>query len=514
VWFSDAVNHTDSVRASHPGRGKDESVKTRMAAVVGRLRIQEPHMYSEQVASPAPGSSRRSLVRAGVLGGAGAAFLGAGSAGALTAQAAAASGTDAGASVLQSLFTEPDLDFDTLFAFGGIGYGSAEFGELATAVNAVNAAGASYQTHYDTFLALATRLDSQAGAELAAGHRVTARALNLRAASYYDLCLYFIFGTGARASEAGAYAAMQRCWGLFCHLSDAPFEPVRIPYEGGYLPGYLLRSDERARRRPTVILNNGQDAQNVRMWAFGAAAALERGYNVLIFEGPGQGSMLFERQITLRYDWEKVITPVVDYLLDRPEVDRDRIVLSGSSLGGELVVRAAAFEHRLAAVVADPGFLSLWVSWQTLENGITSLFDKGLSKPEINDIWQRKIVPSLTATEQFNLVKAAEPYNRQALYAGRAGKVFDDLYGLGTTLMRFTVADVATQVTTPTLVTVYDDDQLVKPAAGQGEQVYKLLRADKQIVTFTKAEGAQEHCAPMAPQIRNQAVYDWLDRVL
>lgn len=471
-------------------------------------------MSSEPVTSLVPSSSRRSLLRAGALGGAGAAFLGAGGVGAHTAQAAAASGTGATTSVLQSLFTQPDLDFDTLFAFGGIGYGSAEFGELVTAVNAVNAAGASYQTYYDTFLALAARLAGQAGAELAAGHRVSARTLYLRAASYYDLCLYFVFGTSAKASEAGVYAAMQRCWGLFCHLSDAPFEPVRIPYEGGYLPGYLLRSDERARRRPTVILTNGQDAQNVRMWAFGAAAALERGYNVLIFEGPGQGSMLFERQITLRYDWEKVITPVVDYLRDRPEVDRDRIVLSGSSLGGELVVRAAAFEHRLAAVVADPGFLSLWVSWQTLENGITSLFDKGLSKAEINGVWQQKFVPSLTATERFNLVKAAEPYDRQALLAGRAGKVFDDLYGLGTTLMRFTVADVAAQVTAPTLVTVYDEDQLVKPPAGQGEQVYRLLRGDKQIVTFAAAEGAQEHCGPMAPQTRNQVVHDWLDRVL
>ncbi|MBS2537551.1 alpha/beta fold hydrolase [Catenulispora sp. NF23] len=477
-------------------------------------------MSSEPVVNLAPSTAatRRSLLRVGVLGGTGTVLLGAGGVGAGIAQAASAAqatpAASAGAPALQGLFTQPDLDFDTLFAFGGTGYGSAEFGELVTAVNAINAAGASYQTYYDTFLPLATRLDRQAGAELAAGHRVSARALYLRAASYYDLCLYFIFGTTARASEAGAYAAMQRCWDLFCQLSDSPFEPVRIPYEGSYLPGYLLRSDERARRRPTVILNNGQDAQNVRMWAFGAAAALERGYNVLIFEGPGQGSMLFERQAFLRPDWEKVITPVVDYLRDRPEVDRDRIVLSGSSLGGELVVRAAAFEHRLAAVVADPGFLSLWVSWQALEKEITSVFDHGLSKQEINALWQQKFVPALSETQRFDLVKAAEPYAREALLAGRAGTVFDDLYGLGTTLMRFTVADVAARVSTPTLVTVYDDDELVTPAAGQGAQVYRLLHADKQIVTFTEAEGAQEHCAPMAPRIRNEVVYDWLDGVL
>jgi hypothetical protein len=62
--------------------------------------------------------------------------------------------------------------------------------------------------------------------------------------------------------------------------------------------------------------------------------------------------------------------------------------------------------------------------------------------------------------------------------------------------------------------TVYDDDQLVKPAAGQGAEVYQLLRCDKQQRTFTETEGANLHCAPMAPQIRNQVVYDWIDGIL
>jgi hypothetical protein len=415
---------------------------------------------------------------------------------------------------MADLFTLADLDFDTLFAFGGTGYGSAEFGELVRAVDQINAAGASYQTYYDTFLALARHTAAQGNQELAAGHRSSARSAYLRAASYYDLALYFILGTTARAQEAGAYAAMQRCWQQASQLFDPPFEPVKIPYGGSWMPGYLLRPDNRPVRRPTVILNNGEDAQNIRMWAFGGAAALERGYNALIFEGPGQGSMLFDRQIPFRPDWEKVITPVVDYLRSRPEVDPSRIVLSGSSLGGELVVRAAAFEHRLAALVADPGFLSVWLSWQTNLAAITSLFTQGLSKQQINAAWQQKIVPTLDAGDRFNLAKITEGYGRPYLLAARAGQVFTDLYDLGTTLMNFTVAGVASQVTAPTLVTAYDGDQLVVPASSQGTELYKLLRGTKQFHQFTAAEGADQHCAPMAPQTRNQAVYDWLDAIL
>ena len=61
-----------------------------------------------------------------------------------------------------------------------------------------------------------------------------------------------------------------------------------------------------------------------------------------------------------RPDWEKVIGPVVDYLFLRPEVDRARIALMGVSFGGYLAPRAASFETRIAALIADPGELSLF----------------------------------------------------------------------------------------------------------------------------------------------------------
>ena len=458
--------------------------------------------------------SRRSLLRAGVLGGGAAALLAAGGAGAARNTALAAEAPPAAPQPLQNLFTLSDLDFETLFAFGSAGYGCAEFGELVTAVNQVNAAGASYQTYYGTFLALAQRTSALADRELAAGHTASARSAYLRASTYYDMCLYFILGTTARAQEAGAYAAVQRCWQQASQLSDPPFEPVRIPYGSSWLPGYLLRPDTRPVRRPTVILSNGEDAQNITMYAVGGADALERGYNALIFEGPGQGSMLFQRQIPFRPDWENVITPIVDYLRSRPDVDPSRIALIGSSLGGELVIRAAAFEHRLAAVVADPAFLSVWLSWQTGYPKLGSLFASGASKEQINKIWQDKIVPTFNAVDRYNVAKRAEGYGRQFLLAARAGHVFSDLYDFGTTVMKFTVAPVTARVTAPTLVTAYQDDQLVIPASKQGTQVYKLLRSRKQYHYFTAAEGAQDHCAPMAPQTRNQVVYDWLDGIL
>ncbi len=74
--------------------------------------------------------------------------------------------------------------------------------------------------------------------------------------------------------------------------------------------------------------------------------------------------MLFQRGIPFRPDWENVITPLVDFLSARPEVDSSKIVLYGTSQGGYWVPRAAAFEHRLAAVVADPGVVDVSTKWK------------------------------------------------------------------------------------------------------------------------------------------------------
>ena len=461
---------------------------------------------------PGPRYSRRSLLRTGIFGGA-ATLIAAAGTGAVSTTALAAGGSPAAPHQLQDLFTLSDLDFETLFAFGSAGYGCAEFGELVTAVNQVNTAGASYQTYYDAFFALARRTEALAADERAAGHTASARSAYLRASTYYDMCLYFILGTAARAQEADAYAATERCWQGASQLSDPPFEQVRIPYEDSWLPGWLLRPDDRPVRRPTVVLNNGADSQSVALYAFGGAAAIERGYNALIFEGPGQGSMLFERQVPFRPDWENVITPVVDYLRSRPDVDRARIALSGWSMGGELVIRAAAFEHRLAAVVADPGILSLWLVFQTGYSPIASLFADGATKEQVNTAWQREIVPKLNAVDRYILAKRSEPYGRQFLLAARAGQVFSDLYDLGTTGMQFSCAEVVDRVTAPTLVTSYQYDQYVTPAS-QGTELYEKLPSRKQYHYFSAAEAAQYHCAPMAPQTRNQVVYDWLDRTL
>ncbi|WP_405785150.1 alpha/beta hydrolase family protein [Streptomyces sp. NBC_01378] len=123
--------------------------------------------------------------------------------------------------------------------------------------------------------------------------------------------------------------------------------PVRVPRRR-----FGHAAPDRALPRPIRLHSRGG------LFAL-AAGALRRGYNVIAFDGPGQGSTVREQGLHFRPDWEAVVTPVVDFALTVPEADTDRLALIGMSLGGYLAARAAAFEHRIAASVLYDGVYDL-----------------------------------------------------------------------------------------------------------------------------------------------------------
>ncbi|WP_244257944.1 alpha/beta fold hydrolase [Streptomyces sp. Tu 2975] len=181
----------------------------------------------------------------------------------------------------------------------------------------------------------------------------------------------------------------------------------------------FFRPDDSAERRPTVILTNGSDGQNVDMWTYGVSAAVERGWNALVYDGPGQGQLLFVDRVVFTPRWETVVTRLVDWLAARSDVDTNRIALTGLSMGGELAPRAAAYENRIAALVAMPGVLRPWLGFPAEIREILTR-----DKEETNNIWNREVVPELSAAEAATLRKRFEPFSVPAMLAARQGKMF------------------------------------------------------------------------------------------
>jgi hypothetical protein len=396
-----------------------------------------------------------------------------------------------------TFFKEPALNFQMLFALGGAGYGASELGEVLSTFDRIHGKGDTYRATFEEFLRLGRRLREHGDKERDAGHRHSARSSYLRAAMYLDQALFFVLASGkpTRRHEGSMYREMEAAFAHAGALFTPAFEPVRIPWAGGHLPGWLL-SPGGSGRRPTVILNNGSDGQNIDSFVYGGAAALERGYNALIFEGPGQGANLFLKNQVAIPDWERVITPVVDFLRARPEVDRRRISLLSQSFGGYLVSRAAAYEHRLAAVVPDPGVTDVFVDWQEeLPHALLELLDAGRSA-EFDRIWRE--IPSHTSeAKRFGLAKRSEIYGNGGGYERMENA------------RRFVLTRADARRITA-LVAICSP-QLEQFFPGQPQKLHRWMGGRSTLLDFTIAEGAEYHCEPMAPQLRNERVFDWLE---
>jgi hypothetical protein len=112
-------------------------------------------------------------------------------------------------------------------------------------------------------------------------------------------------------------------------------------------------------RTPTVVTVAGYDSPIEEYYAFNAVGGTSRGYAVLMVDGPGQGSALYDQGLVFGPDYEVVFAAILDLATERPEVDRERIALSGRSFGGYLAPPAACFENRVRALIADPGLYDL-----------------------------------------------------------------------------------------------------------------------------------------------------------
>lgn len=141
-----------------------------------------------------------------------------------------------------------------------------------------------------------------------------------------------------------------------------PIQRVQIPYEGGYLQGFL-RFPSGSVNPPVMIMIPGLDSAKEELEAY-ELPFLARGIATLMVDGPGQGEA--EYQFPIRGDYEVAVTAIVDWLQNCKEVDTQRIGLWGVSLGGYYVTRAVAFEKRIKACVGLSGPYDFSDNWKEL----------------------------------------------------------------------------------------------------------------------------------------------------
>jgi hypothetical protein len=400
--------------------------------------------------------------------------------------------------MFENFFSDPSFDFETRSLFGDIHYGAGDVGEMLTAVAAITDGEA--ESWVAEWRSLAERVEAIADSTSKAGHQVSARGAYLRAAVYYAASYVFVDGTdNADAQLTELFAAHRRCFDLHVGLLDPPAIPIAAPYEEAHLHGYLFTPAEDGVARPTLILNNGSDAAFTFLWPGLGKPGLDRGYNAVIFDGPGQQSMLFERGIPFRPDWEHVITPLVDYLSERAEVDASKIALYGTSQAGYWAPRAAAFEHRLAA-------------W-SLTLGSSMFPPRG--RATFPRKWSICSTPRMKrpSTQEWRLLgrNGPRPWPRKWPWRAKPYGPQPSDYATFKAVEQYQLGDLVKDIRAPMMITDPEGEQFWP---GQSQQLFDALSGTKVIVPFTKAEGADMHIEPMGRSLLEQRMYDWLDETL
>ncbi|MFF0306507.1 alpha/beta hydrolase [Streptosporangium sp. NPDC004379] len=397
---------------------------------------------------------------------------------------------------------DPSFWYETLRVLGHIAYGGADFGEVAVTVERV--AEGDRDGWHDAWRATADRVAAEARRSHAAGHRVSAHDAFLRASTYHRSAGFFLHGdtAGPHGDSAGpradaAHDEAVACFRAAAELSDLDIRPVEIPYGSTTLPGYLYRAGDGP--GPVVVMHNGFDGSAEEMHFFAAEAMVRRGYHVLTFDGPGQPGPMRREGLVFRPDWENVVGPVLDFLLDRPAgeaiADPGRVALLGASMGGLLAPRAAAFEPRIAALIAFDGVYDM--GWK-----VTAVFDgdreaarAALALPEADDA--------------MAALMAADPVTRWVVVHGMRVMGASTPRGYAAALLDYHLRDgVAERITCPTLVCSAAGDFAF---AGQPEALYEHLTCDKTFAEFTAEEGADAHCQSGAQRLAMARIGDWLD---
>ena len=248
-------------------------------------------------------------------------------------------------------FANAEMDFQLIRQLGVARYGGSSIGEcLALARQIEDGIPASW---VGAFAAAGARQEADAARRAARGHAVSAHDQYLVAANSYRAAEYY---SAVDDPAHGRYGRQSReCFLAAMRLQGDPFEVVALPLGATPLPAYFLRPAVMpSGPRRTLMIASGYDGTLEETYLAYGRPALERGYQLLLFAGPGQmDTMRFHPALPFIPDYERVARAALDHLLARPQVDPQRVALMGISFGGYFVTRSAAHEPRIRALIAN-----------------------------------------------------------------------------------------------------------------------------------------------------------------
>jgi pimeloyl-ACP methyl ester carboxylesterase len=387
-------------------------------------------------------------------------------------------------------FQNPEMDFQLMRSLGAASFRGGEPGEIFAARAAVRDDPYAWPP---VFAALGDRV-RQAGEEaVRRDYRITARDHLLRAAMYYRSAEYFADPFGNEGLRWGR--ASRETFIAATKLMAERVEPVEIPFEGLMLPGYFMTPAVGAADGRTLLVLTGFDGTGEELYFQAAKAGLERGFNVLVGEGPGQvGCLRVHPTLTFRPDYEKPIAAMIDYALTRREVAAERLAVYGISFGGYFVIRAGMHDPRIRALVVNSPIVDL-------KAYILGFADMDPANP-----------PPIKLAEVDDIPDAEFPRAMKLSFKSACRRFgVDSFAGWLNRLADFAAGENLAAIKCPTLAMAGAGEG--GETAAQFERYCRTVSGPVTRRLFTANDGADMHCQVGNLTLSNAVVYDWLSEV-
>jgi alpha-beta hydrolase superfamily lysophospholipase len=268
-----------------------------------------------------------------------------------------------------------------------------------------------------------------------------------------------------------------------------------VPYAAdgvsGILPAYRFTPGQ---AKGTIVFFGGFDSY-IEELTSAFFFMRDAGYEVIAFEGPGQGGALNDAGLRMTSAWHQPVKAVLDHF------KLDHVNLVGLSMGGCLVMRAAAFEPRVERVVA----------YDVYPDAL------GVTLGQVNSVQRAllKVLLELHATPVVNAManRAARnsPIAQWGLEEGMHVTGTSSPYGYLRSTMAYVAADIAPLIKQDVLLLAGSEDHLV-PMAHFHRQIRMLTNA-RSITSrlFTSSESAASHCQVGNYGLAFSTIVHWLD---
>ncbi|KAI4867211.1 2,6-dihydropseudooxynicotine hydrolase [Hypoxylon rubiginosum] len=395
------------------------------------------------------------------------------------------------------LNADSDFHFEILRALSFAPYQGADIGEVLVAANQI--VPGDFESFHDAFYDLANRVHDSAQAIDSARYPVSARNALFREAAYYRSADFFLHGNWTDPRIDSLWTQQLAAFDAAIKLLPTPGERVTLQGDGFEIPAVFYGSGLRG-RRPTMLMCNGYDGAQEEMYHAVGEAVLQRGMNVITFEGPGQPTVRRQQGAGFIPEWEKVVTPVIDYALSRRDVDAHKIGLWGQSFAGYLAPRAAAFDHRLAAVVAFDGLYSFAQAvFDQFGPEVTALYESGDEETFNGIILSVLADPATPTTIRWAI--------EQGIWSFKSASPFE----WATEVEKYTLDGIVQNITTPVFVAAAQEEKFF---AGQAQILAEKLGDLATYHLFESIDGAGEHCSLGASVLSNQVVLDWFQDII